>query len=225
MSIDVVSPLRQRMIEDMTARKLGSHTQKSHIYSCKRFAAFLQRSYFECGLADDLMYLFHIGPEAPGVVFLRPDYPQLLRQRLGQYGSYVADVRDSLDAGSDIVDSPIELMLLPWPWFRGRVVIGGDAAHVFAPHLTQGAAMAVEDAYVLAKEVLADGADLHTRLLRYSKDRYARCAFVYTFFQQWMQEEQVVRTAADLAKARVELAHNASARITASDRILNERVA
>ncbi len=44
MSIDVVSPLRQRMIEDMTARKLGSHTQKSHIYGCKRFAAFLQRS-------------------------------------------------------------------------------------------------------------------------------------------------------------------------------------
>ena len=44
MSIDVVSPLRQRMIEDMTARKLSSHTQKSHIYSCKRFAAFLRRS-------------------------------------------------------------------------------------------------------------------------------------------------------------------------------------
>ena len=32
------------MIEDMTARKLGSHTQKNHIYSCKRFAAFLRRS-------------------------------------------------------------------------------------------------------------------------------------------------------------------------------------
>ena len=44
MSTEFVSPLRQRMIEDMNARKLGSHTQKSHIYSCKRFAAFLQRS-------------------------------------------------------------------------------------------------------------------------------------------------------------------------------------
>ena len=30
MSIDVVSPLRQRMIEDMTARKLGRHAEKPH---------------------------------------------------------------------------------------------------------------------------------------------------------------------------------------------------
>ena len=29
MSIDVVSPLRQRMIEDMTARQLGAHSQRS----------------------------------------------------------------------------------------------------------------------------------------------------------------------------------------------------
>jgi hypothetical protein len=32
------SPLRQRMIEDMAARKLNPHTQRSHISSCKRFA-------------------------------------------------------------------------------------------------------------------------------------------------------------------------------------------
>ena len=44
MSIDVVSPLRQRMIEDMTARKLGAGTQRLHIASGKRFVAFLQRS-------------------------------------------------------------------------------------------------------------------------------------------------------------------------------------
>jgi site-specific recombinase XerD len=39
-----VSPLRQRMIEDMVARKLNPHTQRSHIQSCKRFAAWLKRS-------------------------------------------------------------------------------------------------------------------------------------------------------------------------------------
>ena len=43
MSTDAVTPLRQRMIEDMTARKLGVQSQRSHIYSCKRFAAFLKR--------------------------------------------------------------------------------------------------------------------------------------------------------------------------------------
>jgi 2-polyprenyl-6-methoxyphenol hydroxylase-like FAD-dependent oxidoreductase len=175
-------------------------------------------------LRDDLMYLFHIRPEAPQAWFERENFPALLRERLAQYGSYVADIRASLNAESDIVYSPIEPMLLPWPWFRGRVVIGGDAAHVFPPHLTQGAAMTVEDAYVLAREALAQDLPLEARLMKYSQERYARCAFVYTFARQWMEDEQSVRTPADLEEARTEMALNASARIAASDRILNTRV-
>jgi len=44
MSTDCVSPLRQRMIEDMAARKLCAGTQRGHIRSCQQFAAFLKRS-------------------------------------------------------------------------------------------------------------------------------------------------------------------------------------
>ena len=39
-----ISPLRQRMIEDMTARGLNRQTQRGHILACKRFAAYLKRS-------------------------------------------------------------------------------------------------------------------------------------------------------------------------------------
>jgi 2-polyprenyl-6-methoxyphenol hydroxylase-like FAD-dependent oxidoreductase len=175
-------------------------------------------------LRDDLMYLFHIRPEAHDASFARNDLPTLLRERLAQYGGYVADIRASLNAKSDIVYSPIEPMLLPWPWFRGRVAIGGDAAHVFPPHLTQGAAMAAEDGYILALCAVEDDLPLAARLMKYSQARYARCAFVYTFAREWMAEEQSVRTPADLAAARAEMALNASARIGASDRILNTRV-
>jgi integrase/recombinase XerD len=45
--------LRQRMIDDMRARKLGRHSERSHIASCKRFAAFLKRSP-ETATADDV---------------------------------------------------------------------------------------------------------------------------------------------------------------------------
>jgi site-specific recombinase XerD len=44
MSTEAISPLRQRMLEDMNARKLCVGTQRGHIRSCKRFAAFLKRS-------------------------------------------------------------------------------------------------------------------------------------------------------------------------------------
>jgi site-specific recombinase XerD len=48
-----VTPLRQRMIEDMTARNLGRHSRRSHLYSCERFATFLERSP-DTATADDI---------------------------------------------------------------------------------------------------------------------------------------------------------------------------
>ena len=61
---NTVSPLRQRMIEDMTARKLEPHSQRSHIHSCRRFAAFLKRSP-DTATADDIrrfqLYLVESG--------------------------------------------------------------------------------------------------------------------------------------------------------------------
>jgi len=175
-------------------------------------------------LSDNLMYVFHIRPETPDVIFKREDFADLFKARLAQYGSYVAAVAASLDANSDIVFSPIEPILVPWPWFRGRVVIGGDAAHTSPPHLTQGAAMAAEDGWVLARELVAGDGTIEARLLRYSQMRYARSAFVFAFSYQWMLDEQSIRTPADLAAARTELATNASTRIAASDRILNSPV-
>jgi 2-polyprenyl-6-methoxyphenol hydroxylase-like FAD-dependent oxidoreductase len=42
-------------------------------------------------------------------------------------------------------------------WHNGRVVLIGDAAHAVGPHAGQGAAMAIEDALVLAACLEADG--------------------------------------------------------------------
>lgn len=48
-----ITPLRQRMIDDMNARKLTDGTQRGHLRGCKRFAAFLNRSP-ETATADDV---------------------------------------------------------------------------------------------------------------------------------------------------------------------------
>jgi site-specific recombinase XerD len=48
------------MIEDMSARKLGRHSQRSHIHSCIRFAAYLKRSP-DTATADDVrLFQLHL---------------------------------------------------------------------------------------------------------------------------------------------------------------------
>lgn len=58
-------------------------------------------------------------------------------------------------------------LLLRWPlydrpelskWSDGRVVLMGDACHPMLPFLAQGAVMAIEDAFVLAREIGRSGA-------------------------------------------------------------------
>jgi integrase/recombinase XerD len=60
MTTDTVSPLRQRMIEDMNSRNLGAGTQRGHIRSCKRFAAFLKRSPDTTTIEDIRLFQLHL---------------------------------------------------------------------------------------------------------------------------------------------------------------------
>src|SRR5512132_3269643 len=60
MTTDAESPMRQRMIEDMNSRKLGAHTQRSHIYSCKRLVAFLKRSPDTATREDLRLFQLHL---------------------------------------------------------------------------------------------------------------------------------------------------------------------
>ena len=58
-------------------------------------------------------------------------------------------------------------------WTMGRASLLGDACHAMVPYLGQGANMAIEDGYVLAR-CLAEGADPASALVRYEKARRAR---------------------------------------------------
>jgi integrase/recombinase XerD len=60
MTTKAITPLRQRMIEDMNARKLCAGTQRGHIRSCKRFAAFLKRSPDTATLEDIRGFQLHL---------------------------------------------------------------------------------------------------------------------------------------------------------------------
>jgi salicylate hydroxylase len=63
-----------------------------------------------------------------------------------------------------------------WRWGNGPVSLIGDAAHPMLPFLAQGAAMAIEDAAVLAGELSRSPEDPEGSLRRYEKARQARTA-------------------------------------------------
>lgn len=107
------------------------------------------------------------------------ELPGVLRDLLKGFGGLTGAVRDNfIPDGADIVLRPIEWMIAPPPWHRGRIVLMGDAAHAFLPHLGQGAAQAIEDGIVLA-ECLADNAhDTDAAFERYVERRYERCRMV-----------------------------------------------
>ncbi|WP_233233456.1 FAD-dependent monooxygenase [Bordetella sp. LUAb4] len=63
-------------------------------------------------------------------------------------------------------------------WSQGRISLLGDAAHPMLPFLSQGAAMAIEDGYVLAQSLAAHGDDVAAALRDYEAERLARTARV-----------------------------------------------
>lgn len=62
-------------------------------------------------------------------------------------------------------------------WTKGRVTLLGDAAHPTTPNMGQGACMAMESAYVLAR-ALNEEADHCAAFARYERERHERTAWI-----------------------------------------------
>ena len=63
-------------------------------------------------------------------------------------------------------------------WSEGRATLLGDAAHPMMPTLAQGAAIAIEDSYVLARCLGAGADDVTRALLVYEAERIGRASRV-----------------------------------------------
>jgi salicylate hydroxylase len=63
-------------------------------------------------------------------------------------------------------------------WSVGRVALLGDSAHPMLPFLSQGAAMAIEDGYVLATALAGHGLDVASALRDYQAERLPRTSRV-----------------------------------------------
>lgn len=134
----------------------------------------------KCGfipLSQETGYVLLVQAE-PG----NPHHPEdkladIFRERLAAATGVMADLREQITDSSLVIYRPLESLLLPAPWHRGRVLLIGDAAHCTTPHLGQGAAQAVEDSVVLG-ELLARDEPLPQLLEEFMQRRFERCKFI-----------------------------------------------
>ena len=152
-------------------------------------------------ILPELMYMFVVTAE-PGNPWMPKDQlAELMRDRLEGFTGPIAELAKLIVDPDGVVYKPMEKTLLPDPWYKGRVVIIGDAAHATTPHLAQGAAMAIEDA-VLLGELLGGDEPLETVLRQFMSRRYDRAKYVV--------ETSLAIAGMELAEWEGRLPHDAS---------------
>jgi 2-polyprenyl-6-methoxyphenol hydroxylase-like FAD-dependent oxidoreductase len=106
------------------------------------------------------------------------EYVALFKKLLAPFSApEVRAMSDQINERSLIVYRPLEALLLPRPWHRGRVVLIGDAVHATTPQLASGACIGMEDAIVLADEV-SRARDVEAGLAAFEERRWERCRMV-----------------------------------------------
>jgi 2-polyprenyl-6-methoxyphenol hydroxylase-like FAD-dependent oxidoreductase len=146
-------------------------------------------------IADDLMYILTIEKPIPDLKheIERDGQAAVYRRRLEPFAGPVGEVRELLTDDDAIVLRPIENIIVPAPWYRGRVVLIGDAAHGATPHCGQGAAQAIEDAIVIAEELAKDVARADA-LASFTERRFERCRTIVEGSErvgQWEQDRSL----------------------------------
>jgi len=130
------------------------------------------------GVSASEAYLFLTEDKATNDHVPAETHVEALKALLGKFGSpTVRRIGEELSVANQIVYRPLEHMLLPRPWRKGRIVLIGDAVHATTPHLAAGACIGMEDAVVLAEE-LERNPQVEAALDAFEERRFERCRMV-----------------------------------------------
>jgi 2-polyprenyl-6-methoxyphenol hydroxylase-like FAD-dependent oxidoreductase len=128
-------------------------------------------------ISDDLCYAFLLEENLDRSFVGEGPNGALLKEHGQGYGGIWGQVRDSLADDAVVNYAWIEAICVESPWYRGRSIIIGDAAHACPPLIAQGAAMCAEDAVILA-EMVTSGEALDDVLPKFMERRFPRVKMV-----------------------------------------------
>ncbi|KVV64834.1 hypothetical protein WK90_13965 [Burkholderia cepacia] len=129
-------------------------------------------------VSRDEMYVF-VTEDRPTNDYIDPaEWPRMLSELLASFDvPLIQSIRAQIGTESRVNYRPLESLLLPTPWFSGRVVLVGDAVHATTPHMAAGAGIGIEDAIVLVEE-LGRGVTVDAALHAFQARRWERCRMV-----------------------------------------------
>jgi naringenin degradation protein FdeE len=130
-----------------------------------------------CPINEEHCYIYCMHEAVPGERRDPTTLHEQLREKIAGYGGLIPGLAAQLNDPTLVSYRPIEWMLIPAPWHRGRVVLIGDAAHANPPNVAQGAAMGIEDAVVLTEEVTKPGT-FEDAIARFMERRWERVKLV-----------------------------------------------
>ncbi len=142
-------------------------------------------------MAPDKMYMFCVTAEGDDFFIPEAELIPRLKAHLSEYPApVIANLIDQITDPKKVICRPLETILMPKPWFKGRVLLIGDAVHGTIPQLGQGASLAIEDAVVLG-ELIGQGGDLQTIFELFMNRRFDRCKMVVDVSAQIGEWEQL----------------------------------
>jgi 2-polyprenyl-6-methoxyphenol hydroxylase-like FAD-dependent oxidoreductase len=148
-------------------------------------------------VSRDEMYLFVTETRSTNDHVDPATFAALMRDMLADFADpRLQAIREQITPQSQLVFRPIEMLLMPQPWYQGRVVMIGDTVHATTPHMASGACIGIEDALVLAEE-LGRAEVLGDALAAFQERRWERCRMVV---ENSMRLGEIEITGGDMAE-------------------------
>ncbi|MFK3732375.1 FAD-dependent oxidoreductase [Streptomyces sp. NPDC088090] len=127
-----------------------------------------------CPTSDTTLYAYVVEKNRDRSSIPPGSYAEEMVRLASAYGGAWPEITATITDPAQVNYTWFDRLLVEGAWHRGRVVLAGDAAHCCPPTMAQGAALSLEDAWVLV-QMLAGADAWDDELLRaYYERRIAR---------------------------------------------------
>ncbi|MGQ4439089.1 FAD-dependent oxidoreductase [Streptomyces violaceoruber] len=104
-----------------------------------------------CPTSETTLYAYVVEANRDRASIPPESYADEMRRLTSSYGGHWPEITEHITDPAKVNYTWFDRMLVEGSWHRGRVVLVGDAAHCCPPTLAQGAALSLEDAWVLSQ--------------------------------------------------------------------------